>query len=147
MSDRPEPSPRSAFHWFCPVTTRWNDNDVYGHVNNVIYYLWFDTAVNRFLGENGLFEMGGSEPIGIVAETGCRYFESVSFPENIEVGLALARLGRSSVEYRIGIFREGGKRVVAEGRFVHVYVDRESRRPVAIPHRFRQVFEQELAER
>ncbi len=144
MSDRPAPSARTSFTWFAPITTRWADNDVYGHVNNVVYYSWFDTVVNLFLIGNGLLDPVRSDPIGLVAETGCRYFESVGFPDEIEAGLALAKLGRSSVEYRIGIFLKGGARAVAEGRFVHVYVDRETRRPAPIPEATRAVMQQRL---
>ncbi|MCC5977096.1 MAG: acyl-CoA thioesterase [Salinarimonas sp.] len=134
---RPQPLPRDAFVQFRPMPTRWMDNDVYGHVNNVVYYSYFDTAVNAFLVENGLLDITGSEVVGLVAETGCSYFESVAFPDALETGLAVTRLGRSSVTYRIGVFREGAPRAAAQGHFVHVYVARESGRPATIPDHVR----------
>ena len=130
---RPRPLPRAAFALFRPMPTRWMDNDVYGHVNNVVYYSYFDTAVNAFLVENGLLDISGSDVVGLVAETGCSYFESVAFPDALETGLAVTRLGRSSVTYRIGVFREGAPQAAAQGHFVHVYVTRETGRPAAIP--------------
>jgi acyl-CoA thioester hydrolase len=130
---RPRPLPRSAFALFRPMPTRWMDNDVYGHVNNVVYYSYFDTAVNAFLVENGLLDITGSETVGLVAETGCSYFESVAFPDALETGLAVTRLGRSSVTYSVGIFRAGAETTAAHGHFVHVYVRRASGRPAAIP--------------
>ena len=110
------------------------DNDVYGHVNNVVYYSFFDTAVNGYLIEQGVLDIAGSPVVGLVVETGCTYFESVAFPQALEAGLAVARLGRSSVRYAVGIFREGSdEAAAAQGHFVHVYVDRATQRPVAIP--------------
>jgi acyl-CoA thioester hydrolase len=145
MAARPAPASRQDFRHFRPITTRWLDNDVYGHVNNVVYYLWFDTVVNGFLVERGLLDPVGGDSIGLVAETGCRYHASVSCPDAIEAGLALARLGSSSVEYRIGIFRQGDTSCAAEGRFVHVYVDRQTRRPVPVPDAVRAALAAELA--
>jgi acyl-CoA thioester hydrolase len=145
MAARPAPAARHEFRHFRPITTRWLDNDVYGHVNNVVYYLWFDTVVNGFLIERGLLDPVGGAAIGLVAETGCRYHASVSFPDAIEAGLGLTRLGNSSVEYRIAIFRAGEAAAVAEGRFVHVYVDRTTRRPVPVPEAVRRALEAELA--
>ncbi len=134
---RPSPLPRAAFAQFRPMPTRWMDNDVYGHVNNVVYYSYFDTAVNAFLVENNLLDITGSEIVGLVAETGCSYFEPVAFPDALETGLAVTRLGRSSVTYRIGVFREGAPQAAAQGHFVHVYVSRDSGRPAAIPDHVR----------
>jgi acyl-CoA thioester hydrolase len=133
MSERPARLPRSAFRLFRPVATRWLDNDAYGHVNNVHYYSYFDSAVNGWLIEQGLLDFLESPVIGLVVETGCTYFESVAFPEALEAGIAVSRLGRSSVRYEIGIFRAGGERAAAQGHFVHVYVDRATQRPVEIP--------------
>ncbi len=132
MSDRPARLDRSAFRHFRPVATRWMDNDAYGHVNNVHYYSYFDTAVNAWLIEKGLLAIAGSPVIGLVVESGCTYFESVAFPEALEAGIAVAHLGRSSVRYRIGIFRQDARLPAAQGHFVHVYVDRATQRPVAI---------------
>lgn len=133
MSERPVRLGRSDFKLFRAIPTRWMDNDVFGHVNNVVYYSWFDTAVNAWLVEQGHLDIGGSDIVGLVVETGCTYFESVAFPETVEAGLAVEKLGRSSVTYRIGIFREGGELVAAQGRFTHVYVERAGQKPTPIP--------------
>src|SRR5919107_1249465 len=133
MSDRPSRPDRSAFRLFRPIATRWMDNDAYGHVNNVHYYSYFDTAVNGWLVEQGLLAIAESSVIGLVVETGCTYFESVAFPDALEAGIVVAHLGRSSVRYRIGIFRAGAEQAAAQGHFVHVYVDRATQRPVEIP--------------
>ena len=135
MADRPARPGRSAFRLFRPVATRWMDNDAYGHVNNVHYYSYFDSAVNGWLIENGLLAIAESPVIGLVVESSCTYFESVAFPDALEAGIAVAHLGRSSVRYRIGIFKSGADEAVAQGHFVHVYVDRATRRPVEIPDR------------
>jgi len=119
------------------VTTRWSDNDAYGHVNNTVYYGWFDTVVNAWLIEAGLLDVAAGDPIGLVVETGCRYARPLAYPEAVEVGLAVERLGGSSVRYRLGVFAEGAEDAAAEGFFVHVYVGRESRRPVALPEEWR----------
>ncbi len=133
MSHRPSPKPRADFRHFLAMPTRWMDNDVYGHVNNVVFYSYFDTVVNRYLMETGALDPMASEVIGLVVETSCSYFESVSFPEPLEAGLRVARLGASSVRYEIGIFRAGAARAAAQGHFIHVYVDRVKRRPVPLP--------------
>ncbi len=109
------------------------DNDVYGHVNNVVYYSWFDTTVNAFLIEQGVLDPGAGDVVGVVVETLCRYHDSIAFPEPVEAGLRVERIGTSSVRYEIGIFRVGAELASADGHFVHVYVDRETRRPVAVP--------------
>ena len=124
---------REAYKVWREVATRWADNDAYGHVNNVVYYGWFDTAVNAWLIENGFLDLAGSEIVGLVVETACTYFESVAFPETVEAGIAVERLGNSSVTYRIGIFRQGGAQAAAQGRFTHVYVERVDQKPVPIP--------------
>jgi acyl-CoA thioester hydrolase len=116
------------------------DNDVYGHVNNVIYYAYFDTAVNGWLIEQGLLDIQASPAIGLVVETGCTYFESVSFPDALEAGIAVTRLGRSSVRYSVGIFRKGAEQPAAQGYFVHVYVDRATQRPVELSEAIREAF-------
>lgn len=139
MGARPPIPTRAAFAEFRPITTRWLDNDAYGHVNNVVYYGWFDTVVNARLVEAGVLDPERGAVVGVVAETSCRFHDSVAFPEPVEAGLAVERLGTSSVAYRIGIFRPGAEEAVADGRFVHVYVDRETRRPVPIPDDVRAV--------
>jgi acyl-CoA thioester hydrolase len=129
---------RAAYKVWREVPTRWSDNDLYGHVNNALYYSWFDTAVNAWLTEAGLLDLQGVGPIGLVVETGCRYARPLAFPEPVEVGLAVEQLGTSSVRYRLGVFAEGAEEAAAEGHFVHVYVDRETRRPVALPEEWRE---------
>lgn len=109
------------------------DNDVYGHVNNVTYYSYFDTAVNRYLIEAGVLDIHAGEVIGLVIETHCNYFASLAFPKNVQAGIRVAHIGRSSVRYEIGLFEDGAEQAAACGHFVHVYVDREKRRPVALP--------------
>lgn len=133
MSERAARLGREDFRLFRAVPTRWMDNDVFGHVNNVVYYSWFDTAVNAWLVEQGLLDIAGSAIVGLVVETSCTYFESVAFPETVEAGIAVERLGRSSVTYRIGIFRQGAEQAAAQGRFTHVYVERAAQKPVPIP--------------
>lgn len=133
MSERQPRLGRSDFRVFRAIPTRWHDNDAYGHVNNVIYYAWFDTAVNAWLVEGGFLDVSDSEAIGLVVETACTYFESVAFPEIVEAGIVVERLGSSSVTYRIGIFRQGSELAAAQGRFTHVYVARASQKPVPIP--------------
>jgi acyl-CoA thioester hydrolase len=134
---RAEANKRSDYKHFHAITTRWMDNDVYGHVNNVVYYSWFDTVVNEFLVANEVLDIEHSPVIGLVIETQCNYFASVAFPERITAGLRVAKLGSSSVRYEVGIFREGEESASAQGHFIHVYVDRVSRRPSAIPDKMR----------
>ncbi|KPF67343.1 thioesterase [Bosea sp. AAP35] len=141
MSGKQERLTRNAFGLFRTIPTRWADNDVYGHVNNVVYYAWFDTAVNGWLVERGFLDIAGSATIGLVVETHCSYFESVAFPDTVKIGLGVERLGTSSVTYRIGVFRADGERAVAQGRFTHVYVDRATQRPVPIPADLRAALE------
>ncbi len=133
--------PRGDFPVFRPIATRWLDNDHYGHVNNVVYYSYFDTAVNGYLIDATATDIRALPAIGLVVETGCQYFAPVSFPDQLAVGLALARLGTSSVEYRLGVFVQGHETAAAVGRFVHVYVDSATRRPVPIPDAIRRAIE------
>ena len=137
MTDRPSRPGRSEFKLFRPIATRWMDNDAYGHVNNVVYYSWFDTVVNQFLIAGGVLDVEKSEVVGLVVETQCNYFASVSFPDRVSAGLRVAKLGTSSVRYEVGIFREGEDTAAAQGHFVHVYVDRATRRPVTLPQAMR----------
>ena len=134
---RPSRGQRNVYAAFRSITTRWKDNDVYGHVNNVEYYSFFDTAVNAMLIEKGLLDPKTSRVIGLVVETGCRYFAPISFPETIDAGVRVSKLGTSSVRYEIGLFRAGEDEAVAEGHFVHVYVDSAQRRPTALPEGLR----------
>jgi acyl-CoA thioester hydrolase len=119
------------------IPTRWADNDAYGHVNNVVHYGWFDTAVNAWLVEAGLLDIEHGDPIGLVVETRCAYFAALAFPQAVEVGIAVARLGNSSVTYHLGIFPEGEGNAAAEGEFTHVYVDRAHRKPTKLPDAWR----------
>lgn len=136
MSRQPPPN-RSAFQAFTTLQTRWSDNDVYGHMNNVVHYRLFDTAINRWLIDAGLLDLRGGAVIGLVVETGCRYHAEAAFPDDITAGIAVARLGTSSVTYEIGLFRNREETAFADGRFVHVYVDSSTRRPVALPDAWR----------
>ena len=115
------------------MTTRWADNDAYGHVNNTVYYEWFDSAVNAWMVEQGMLDIADGDPIALVVETRCTYDAPLQFPQPVEVGLAVAQLGRSSIRYRIGVFAKGAEAAAAEGEFVHVVVDRLGRRPAEIP--------------
>lgn len=129
---------RQRFRAWRKIPTRWLDNDVYGHVNNTIYYGWFDTAVNAWLAEAGLLDVVAGSVIGLVVETGCRYHKSVSFPETVDAGIRIARMGNSSVRWEVGLFRGGDPEPAAEGHFVHIYVDRQTRRPVRVPDAWRE---------
>ncbi|WP_238377130.1 acyl-CoA thioesterase [Neptunomonas antarctica] len=133
---------RSDYPHFITIPTRWMDNDVYGHVNNVQYYSYFDTAVNRYLIDQGVLDIYHSDVIGLVVETQCNYFRSIAFPEDIIVGVAVSKLGNSSVRYEIGLFKDDGEDAAAHGHFIHVYVDRTSQRPVALPTALRAALEQ-----
>ncbi|MET0389744.1 MAG: thioesterase family protein [Polyangiales bacterium] len=131
------PETRDAYLHFLPITTRWHDNDVYGHVNNVVYYGYFDTVINRFLIEQGGLDIHAGGVIGLCVESHCNYFAPVAFPQQIEAGLRVGHLGRSSVRYEIGIFTEGAASAGAAGHFVHVFVDRGTRKPVELPKQLR----------
>ena len=124
---------RTDYARFTPVATRWMDNDIYGHLNNVVYYSLFDTAVNGTLIKAGLLDPAAGSVIALVVETGCRYHASVGFPQPVEVALRVAKLGTSSIRYELGVFAEGEDLAAAEGFFVHVCVDAETRRPVPLP--------------
>ncbi len=130
---REAPRPRSDYRHFSTVTTRWEDNDIYGHVNNVVYYSYFDTAVNRYLIGAGALDIHHGSVIGLVIETHCNYFAPLAFPQDVEAGIAVSRIGKSSVRYQIGLFAPGEPLTAAAGHFVHVYVDRATRRPVELP--------------
>ena len=137
---RPAPAPRSLFRHFETIATRWMDNDAYGHVNNVVYYSYFDTVVNRYLIEAGALDIERSPVIGLVVETHCNYFASLAFPQTVQVGMRVAHLGSSSVRYELGIFGDDDS-TAAKGHFVHVYVDKLTRRPVPLPAKLKAVLE------
>lgn len=124
-----------------PIVTRWMDNDVYGHVNNVVYYSYFDTVVNTYLIHQGALDIAAGAVIGLVVETGCRYFAPITFPDVVVAGLRVARIGNSSVRYEVGLFRNDERTPAAQGHFTHVYVDRQTRRPVALPAALRAALE------
>jgi acyl-CoA thioester hydrolase len=132
-SARMTPATRGMFRHFLPLQTRWMDNDVYGHLNNVVYYSFFDTAVNEYLMRSGALSIGAGAVIGLVVETGCNYFSELAFPEPLEAGMRVAHIGNSSVRYEVGIFAAGAPSASAQGHFVHVYVDRATRRPAQLP--------------
>ena len=138
---KPQPEPRSAYRAFRTITTRWMDNDAYGHVNNVVYYSWFDTVVNAHLIEQGALDIQHGDTIGLVIETQCNYFASVEFPQTVEAGLRVARIGRTSVRYEVGLFIQGAAMTAAKGHFIHVYVDRATRRPIDLPLKLKTVLE------
>jgi acyl-CoA thioester hydrolase len=128
---------RNSYVHFTRISTRWMDNDVYGHINNVVYYSFFDTAVNEHLIVSGCLDVANSPVIGLVVETSCRYFKPISFPAAVYAGLRVAKLGTSSVRYEIGLFLNSDETAAAEGYFVHVYVDRGTNKPVSVPDKFR----------
>jgi acyl-CoA thioester hydrolase len=134
---RPIAEPRAAYRHFQRIPTRWMDNDVYGHVNNVVYYSYFDTVVNQYLIEQGVLDIEHSQVIGLVVETQCKYFAPLTFPDVVSAGLRVARLGNSSVRYEIGLFRNDDDAASAQGHFIHVYVDRATRKPTALPQDMR----------
>ncbi len=141
MADKPTPTRRADYGGFCRITTRWIDNDAFGHVNNVNYYSFFDTTVCTHLVKNGVFHPTEGEVIGLVVESGCNYFSSVAYPDLITGGLRVERIGTSSVRYGIGIFRNDEQTASAAGHFIHVYVDRYTQRPVPLPAALRTVVE------
>lgn len=140
---RPQAEPSSAYRIFRPIGTRWSDNDVYGHVNNVVYYSWFDTAVNGYLIDSGAIDIHDGAVIGLVIETQCNYFSPLSFPQPVVAGIRVAHVGSSSVRYEVGLFAapETQGLSAAKGHFIHVYVDRQTRRPVPLPPRLLTVLE------
>jgi len=139
MSARQSPDQREGYRHFMTITTRWMDNDVYGHINNVQYYSYFDTVVNRFLIDQGVLDIHSGEVIGLVVETQCNFFSSAAFPADIEAGIRVAHLGHSSVRYEVGLFVTGRDQAIAQGHFVHVYVERGNEKPVNIPDNLRSV--------
>ena len=133
MTPRTQPEPRDAYRHFSTFSTRWMDNDAYGHLNNVVYYSLFDSVVNAYLIGAGALDIQHGEVIGLVVESHCDYFAPIEFPHKVDAGLRVAHTGSSSVRYEIGVFAQGQPLTAARGHFVHVYVDRATRRPAAIP--------------
>jgi len=132
---RPTPDTRHAYRHFDDITTRWMDNDAYGHVNNVVYYSYFDTVVNAYLIGKGALDIAKSPVIGLVVETHCNFFSAIAFPDKVRAGLRVGHIGTSSVRYEIGLFRNDEDVAAAQGHFVHVYVDRATGKPVALPEK------------
>ncbi|MCX9153183.1 MULTISPECIES: acyl-CoA thioesterase [Pseudomonas] len=132
---------RADYLHFQPVITRWHDNDVYGHVNNVTYYSFFDTAVNTYLIEQGGLDIHDGEVVGFVVSSACDYFASIAFPERIEIGLRVGKLGNSSVQYELAVFKAGEEQACAAGRFVHVFVERQTNQPVTIAGTLREALQ------
>jgi acyl-CoA thioester hydrolase len=141
LTERARPDPRTSYRHFMPIQTRWADNDAYGHVNNVVYYSWFDTVVNAYLIAAGALDIERSPVIGLVVETRCSYFSELAFPQAVEAGLRVGRLGATSVRYEIGLFAADAELASAQGHFIHVYVDRTSRRPTQLPALLRAALE------
>jgi acyl-CoA thioester hydrolase len=139
--DRPTPFARAHFPHLLDIATRWMDNDVYGHVNNVVYYAFFDTVVARYLIDNGALDIENGKVIGLVVETKCNYFKPIAFPNTVRAGLRVAHMGNSSVRYEIALFRGDDADAAAQGHFVHVYVDRATNKPVTLPEVLRQALE------
>ena len=138
---KPQALPRTVYPVFRNITTRWMDNDAYGHVNNVVYYSWFDTAVNAHLIEQGVLDIHNGASIGLVVETQCNYFAPLAFPQTVEAGIRVAHQGTSSVRYEVGLFAQGELLTAARGHFVHVYVDRITRRPMPLAPEFQSVLD------
>ncbi|GLQ21344.1 acyl-CoA thioesterase [Algimonas porphyrae] len=139
--DRIRPDSPDDYPYRLDLPTRWNDNDVYGHINNAVYYFYFDTVVNRWLIDHGLLRLGESETIGLVVDTGCSYFAPLAFPQTVTAGLRVSEIGNTSVRYEIGLFGEDGL-CAARGHFVHVYVNEKTRRPVSMSDRMKRTLEE-----
>ena len=138
---RQQPHTRSDYPVFQTISTRWMDNDVYGHVNNVVYYSYFDTAVNGYLMAQGVLDYRDGETVGLVVETGCQFFSPIAFPDTVNAGVRVTRIGTSSVRYEVGLFANDGELAAAQGHFVHVYVGAKDHRPAALPPAFRSALE------
>lgn len=138
---RPTPLQLAAFPYITDITTRWMDNDVYGHINNVTYYSFFDTVVANWLIESGVLDIATSPVVGLVVDTQCSYFSSIAYPDKVRAGLRVAHVGTSSVRYEIGIFRNGDTTAAAQGHFVHVYVERATNKPAPLGEKHKQALE------
>ena len=141
---KPTSEQRNRYPHFLVIPTRWMDNDVYGHVNNVIYYSYFDTVVNQYLIAQGVLDIENSTVIGLVVETQCRFFKPISFPDTVHAGLRVAQLGNRSVRYEIGLFRNEEELAAAQGHFIHVYVERKTRQAISLPPEMREALNQIL---
>ena len=135
------PSNRSEFNFFSKISTRWNDNDIYGHMNNVIYYELFDTAVNKWLIKNDLIDIKNGKNIGLIVQSGCNYYSSFQYPEDIDAGIRVTKIGTSSVRYEVGLFHEKDEVSSADGFFVHVYLDRKTNKPIILHYDFKKLLD------
>ena len=131
------PTNRSDYNYFSKTNTRWNDNDIYGHLNNVIYYELFDTAVNKWLIKNNLIDIKNGNNIGLIVQSGCNYFSSFEYPEDIDAGIRVTKIGNSSVRYEVGLFKSNDDLASADGFFIHVYVNRGSNKPITLDYEFK----------
>jgi acyl-CoA thioester hydrolase len=136
-----EPSNRSDYNFFTKLSTRWNDNDIYGHMNNIIYYALFDTAVNKWLIKNNLIDIKNGKNIGLIVQSGCNYFSSFQYPEDIDAGIRVTKIGTSSVRYEVGLFKEKRQVSTADGFFVHVYVYRKTNNPIPLSYDFKKTLD------
>ena len=134
---RQNPTNRSDYNYFFRMGTRWNDNDIYGHLNNVIYYELFDTAVNKWLIENNLIDIKNGNNIGLIVQSGCNYFSSFEYPEDVDAGIRVTNIGNSSVRYEVGLFKLNDDLASADGFFIHVYVDRVNNKPTTLDYEFK----------
>ena len=134
---RQNPTNRSDYNYFFKMSPRWNDNDIYGHLNNVIYYELFDTAVNKWLIKNNLIDIKNGNNIGLIVQSGCNYFSSFEYPEDIDAGIRVTKIGNSSVRYEVGLFKPSDDLASADGFFIHVYVDRASNKPITLDYEFK----------
>ena len=131
------PTNRSDYNYFSKMATRWNDNDIYGHLNNVIYYELFDSAVNKWLIKNNLIDIKNGNNIGLIVQSGCNYYSSFVYPEDIDAGIRVTKIGNSSVRYEVGLFKPNDDLASADGFFIHVYVDRVSNKPINLDYEFK----------
>ena len=134
---RQNPTNRSDYNIFSKMSTRWNDNDIYGHLNNVIYYELFDTAVNKWLINNNLIDIKNGNTIGLIVQSGCNYFSSFEYPEEIDAGIRVTKIGNSSIRYEVGLFKPNDDMASADGFFIHVYVDRVNNKPISLDYEFK----------
>lgn len=133
-----KPSSRNEYIYFSKLGTRWNDNDIYGHMNNIVYYELFDTAVNKWLIKNQLLDIKKGDNIGLIVQSGCNYFSSLGYPEDVDAGIRVTKIGNSSIRYEVGLFQENKQLASAEGFFIHVYVDRSTNKPLPLDNIFKE---------
>ena len=135
------PTNRNDYNYFTQMNTRWNDNDIYGHLNNVIYYELFNTAVNKWLINNNLIEIKNGNFIGLIVQSGCNYFSSFKYPDDLDAGIRVTKIGNSSVRYEVGLFKKTDELATADGFFIHVYVDRKTNKPISLDYEFKKILD------